>query len=90
MKGYEGVLNPMNQLSAQFHEKVDPILKAESEGRATGRSGESITRQFRYRNALLHNLLLESSDFRNWGQGRWTDYAREIHRRGEAILRNDF
>jgi hypothetical protein len=94
VKGYEGVLNPMNQLSALFHEKVDPLLKAESEGGlaapGTPRSGESITRQHRYRNALLHNLLLQSSDFRYWGQGRWPDYAREIYRRGEAILRADF
>jgi hypothetical protein len=94
VNGYEGVLNPMNQLSALFHEKVDPLLKAESEGRlavpGTPRSGGSITRQHRYRNALLHNLLLQSSDFRYWGQGRWTDYAREIYRRGEAILRAEF
>jgi hypothetical protein len=35
---------------------------------------------------LLHLLLLETSCFRYWGQGTWTDYAREIHRRGEALL----
>ena len=90
VKGYERVLNPMNQLSALFHEKVDPLLKAESAGRGNPRSGDNLRRQFRYRNALLHNLLLESSDLRYWGQGRWTDYAREIFRRGEAILRSDF
>ncbi|MFM8966648.1 MAG: glycosyl hydrolase family 57, partial [Vulcanococcus sp.] len=39
-----------------------------------------------YREALLHLLLLETSCFRYWGQGTWTDYAREIHRRGEALL----
>jgi hypothetical protein len=39
-----------------------------------------------YQRALLHLLLLETSCFRYWGQGTWTDYAREIHRRGEALL----
>lgn len=94
VKGYEGVLNPMNQLSALFHQTVDPLVNAESAGNQAARGarppGGSIARQYRYRNALLHNLLLQSSDFRYWGQGRWTDYAREIHRRGEAILRADF
>lgn len=82
VRGYENVLTPMNQLSALFHEKVDPLMKQPS--------GEPLTRQQRYRNALLHNLLLESSDFRYWGQGAWTDYAREIFRRGQDILRCDF
>jgi len=31
-------------------------------------------------------LLLETSCFRYWGQGAWTDYAAEIHRRGMALL----
>ena len=35
-----------------------------------------------YQQALLPLLLLETSCFRYWGQGIWTDYAREIHRRG--------
>ncbi|GET38975.1 glycosyl hydrolase family 57 [Microseira wollei] len=34
------------------------------------------------REALLYNLLLQTSCFRYWGQGVWTDYAREIYRRG--------
>jgi hypothetical protein len=79
VKGYENVLDPISQLSALFHQKTDGLLKQ-----------EGFTRQHRYRNALLHNLLLESSDFRYWGQGSWTNYAREIFRRGEAILRADF
>ena len=33
---------------------------------------------------VLHLLLLETSCFRYWGQGVWTEYAREIHRRGLA------
>jgi hypothetical protein len=51
---------------------------------------EGFTQQPRYRQALLYNLLLQSSDFRYWGQGAWTEYAREIFRRGENILRTEF
>jgi hypothetical protein len=30
--------------------------------------------------------VLETSCFRYWGQGTWTDYAAEIHRRGLALV----
>lgn len=70
VNGYENVLSPMNQLSSLFHQKVDSTL----------------TRDSHYRNALLHNLLLQTSCFRYWGQGAWTDYAREIYQRGEKLL----
>jgi hypothetical protein len=76
VKGYENVLEPMNQLSAKFHQKFDPLLAENS----------AITRQADYRQALLYNLLLQTSCFRYWGQGVWTDYAREIYRRGEALI----
>lgn len=89
MGGYQDVLGPMYKLSALFHEKIDPLLGGKSS--STGDAArEPLTRQYRYRNALLHNLLLQSSDFRYWGQGAWTDYAREIYRRGESILSHDF
>ncbi|MBC6455150.1 MAG: glycosyl hydrolase family 57 [Hormoscilla sp. SP5CHS1] len=83
VKGYENVLGPMNQLSAMFHEKIDPL------------GGEKITQSSDfsgtvYRQALLYNLLLQTSCFRYWGQGTWTDYAREIYQRGESHLRNAF
>lgn len=39
-----------------------------------------------YQEALLYNLLLQTSCFRYWGQGAWTDYAREIYRRGKSVL----
>ncbi|MGK7900472.1 MAG: glycosyl hydrolase family 57 [Hormoscilla sp.] len=78
VKGYENVLGPMNQLSAMFHEKIDPLR------------GENITKSSEYRQALLYNLLLQTSCFRYWGQGTWTDYAREIYQRGETHLRNAF
>ncbi|HEY0945818.1 MAG TPA: hypothetical protein VGD81_11140 [Opitutaceae bacterium] len=40
----------------------------------------------RYRNALFHLLCSQTSCYRYWGQGIWTDYGREICRRLEAIL----
>lgn len=84
VSGYENVLTPMNQLSYSFHKKVDPLLLAGNSSR------ESFTNQFRYRQALLYNLLLQTSCFRYWGQGDWTDYAREIYQRGEAVLQTNF
>ena len=45
-----------------------------------------MTQTRHYQEALLHVLLLETSCFRYWGQGTWTDYATEIHRRGEALI----
>jgi hypothetical protein len=43
-----------------------------------------------YRNALFHLLTAETSCYRYWGQGIWTDYGKEICRRGSEILRYDF
>jgi hypothetical protein len=74
--GYENVLTPMNKLSAMFHQVLDhrPIDK----------------NSHAYRNALFHLLVAETSCFRYWGQGIWTDYAREICRRGTEVLTHDF
>ncbi len=74
--GYENLLTPMNQLSAQFHKTLDdrPVDK----------------NSHAYRNALFHLLMAETSCFRYWGQGQWTEYGREICRRGSDILRHDF
>jgi len=47
-------------------------------------------REYRYRNALLHLLASQTSCYRYWGQGRWTDYGREICRRAKDILTHDF
>jgi hypothetical protein len=76
VKGYENLLKPMEQLSARFHEVLD--------GRPIDKNSQP------YRNALYYLLLSESSDFRYWGQGAWTDYGREICRRGAEILAHDF
>jgi hypothetical protein len=78
VKGYENVLAPMSQLSAQFHEKYDALVQQDP----------SVTKRSDYQEALLYNLLLQTSCFRYWGQGMWTDYARELYRRGEAVLRS--
>lgn len=92
VKGYENVLNPMNQLSALFHQTVEPLTQTEVEPNINlgGSSEEPVTKQSRYRQALLYNLLLQTSCFRYWGQGAWTEYAREIYQRGETILRTSF
>jgi len=74
--GYENVLTPMNQLSARFHQVVD--------SRPVDKNGHA------YRNALFHLLTSQTSCFRYWGQGRWTDYGRELCRRGLDILAHDF
>jgi hypothetical protein len=74
--GYENLLTPMNQLSARFHQVLDkrPVDK----------------NSHAYRNALFHLLAAETSCFRYWGQGVWTDYGREFCRRGMEILAHDF
>jgi hypothetical protein len=66
----------MNQLSAQFHRVLDH--------RQVDKNSHA------YRNALFHLLVSQTSCFRYWGQGIWTDYAREICRRGSDILTYDF
>lgn len=68
VQGYENVLSPMNQVSARFHAKFDPLLQQQPE----------LTRTAAYQRALLHHLVLQTSCFRYWGQGTWTDYARQL------------
>jgi hypothetical protein len=81
VKGYENVLTPMNQLSAQFHQQFDPLLAA-SDNRT------AITQTDHYRRSLLYNLSLQTSCFRYWGQGSWTDYAQQIYQQGQAAIGN--
>jgi len=76
VEGYANVLEPMNQLSAQFHQVFDPQVVADP----------AVTSTEAYQQALLHLLLLETSCFRYWGQGTWTEYAREIQRRGVELV----
>lgn len=76
VEGYEGILEPMQQLSARFHQIFDPLVA----------NDPAVTKSARYQEALLHVLLLETSCFRYWGHGTWTDYAKTIQQRGEALL----
>lgn len=72
VRGYEEVLSAMEASSAEF----DRVIK----GRRV-KTGDS-----RYRSALFHLLASQTSCYRYWGQGQWTDYGREICRRTDAIL----
>src|SRR5215813_3199598 len=74
VRGYADVLGPMEQTSALFAEKIDGVGTAEP----------------RYRNALFHLLTSQTSCYRYWGTGVWTDYARELIRRTNEILKSDF
>jgi hypothetical protein len=74
VRGYEGVLGPMEQASAMFAEKTAGAAPAE----------------FRYRNALFHLLMTQTSCYRYWGEGIWADYGRELCRRTMDILTRDF
>jgi hypothetical protein len=74
--GYDNVIGPMQQAGALFYEKAV--------------KGRVPTSEHRYRNALFHLLAAQSSCFRYWGQGRWTDYGVEISRRAIEILTHDF
>jgi hypothetical protein len=76
VRGYGALLGEMEQVSALFYEKAD-------------RAGISPTEP-RYRNALFHLLCSQTSCFRYWGHGTWTEYGREICRRARAILEHDF
>jgi hypothetical protein len=76
VRGYENVLGPMEKVSSLFNEKVlKPGIPSSDE---------------RYRNALFHLLSSQTSCYRYWGQGIWTDYGREICRRVEDIIEHDF
>lgn len=77
VKGYDNVLAPMDRASSAFFERVlskQPVNTDEP----------------RYRNALYHLLTAETSCYRYWGQGVWTDYGQEICRRAHEIIANDY
>ncbi|KZR77574.1 hypothetical protein [Prochlorococcus marinus] len=76
IKGYENVLEPINSLSAKFHQLFDPLVTKDA----------AITHTPHYQEALLYLLLLETSCFRYWGQGQWTQYATDIYDRGMKLL----
>ncbi len=72
VRGYEQVLAPMDEASALFHERL------------LGRGVPSDDPGFR--RALFYLLVAETSCYRYWGEGIWTDYGKELSRRAiEAI-----
>jgi hypothetical protein len=76
VRGYDQVLIPMEKASSLFHERAL-------------RPGVH-TDEARYRNALFHLLTAETSCYRYWGQGIWTDYGSELSRRTSEILTHEF
>jgi hypothetical protein len=75
VRGYDRVLAPMDEASSLFHERV--LAKAIP------------TDDPRYRNALFHLLTAETSCYRYWGEGIWTDYGAELARRTIDIVTHD-
>ena len=76
VRGYDNVLGPMDRVSVLFAEKVLQKKVATSDPR--------------FRKALFYLLITQTSCYRYWGQGIWTEYAREICRRATDILEHDF
>lgn len=74
VRGYESLLGPMESASALFARKAAQASPTEP----------------RYQRALYHLLMSQTSCYRYWGQGRWTDYGRELCRRTTEILRSEF
>lgn len=62
----------MERLSSLFNEKV---LRS-----------QVASNQDSYRRALFYLMSAETSCYRYWGQGIWTDYGKEISRRGLDVL----
>jgi hypothetical protein len=79
VQGYDNVLEPMAQLSALFHQKFDALVASDPQ----------VTQRSDYQAALLYNLLVQTSCFRYWGQGTWTEYAQELYRRGLELVKVD-
>lgn len=76
VSGYEDVLQPMEKASVMFEQKVnEKNMPADDH---------------RFRSALYHLLLSQTSCYRYWGEGVWTDRGREICRRAMAIVEHDF
>jgi hypothetical protein len=72
VRGYESVLGPMDRASALFAERLlAPGVRTDDP---------------RYRAALFHLLTAETSCYRYWGQGVWTEYGAELARRATEII----
>jgi hypothetical protein len=75
VQGYDSLLIPMERASAAFEQRV------------LGRNVP--TTEHAYRNALFHLMTAETSCYRYWGQGVWTDYGAELARRTTEIVTHD-
>jgi len=76
VRGYDSVMKPMEAASSHFYTKViEPKIS---------------TADPRYRKALFYLLAAETSCYRYWGEGIWTDYGRELCRRADTIVTHDF
>jgi hypothetical protein len=75
VRGYDSLLIPMERASAAFQERV--------------LARNTPTTDPGYRNALFHLLTAETSCYRYWGEGEWTDYGAELARRTTEIIAND-
>jgi hypothetical protein len=73
VRGYDEVLRPMERASALFSEKFLNLVPSSDAG---------------YRSALFHLLAAETSCYRYWGQGIWTDYGRELAERAIRIAQS--
>jgi hypothetical protein len=69
-------MDPVLRLSAAFHQRWDQA------GAGIG----AVHTDPAYRISLLYLLLSQTSCFRYWGHGFWTDIAQEICRRGLVSL----
>ncbi len=74
VRGYDNLPGPLDRLSARFAQVAAGTPPGER----------------RYRNALFHLMTAQTSCYRYWGQGTWTDYGLEIIRRADEILSRDF
>ena len=75
VNGYNSVLVPMQRASALFNRHfLAPGIATDNP---------------RYRQALFHLLACETSCYRYWGPGLWTDYGAELARRAIAAATPD-
>ena len=72
VEGYKDLLDPLSDLSVAFHKRFD--------------GGKIDENDPVHRETLLYLLLSQTSCFRYWGTGLWTDYGKEIYRRGMEIV----
>jgi len=75
VQGYESVLGPMQKASALFAQKILNVSVPTSDPR--------------YKKALLNLMLSQTSCFRYWGEGQWTDYGKELCRRVTDLIESD-